>query len=59
VEQGHQSVLLCHLANIAWRMGNVRLKFDPASETFPQSPDANRLLKRPQYRAPWIVPERV
>ncbi|MCP5524403.1 MAG: Gfo/Idh/MocA family oxidoreductase [Verrucomicrobiales bacterium] len=56
VEQGHQSVLLCHLANIAWQAGNPRLVFDAQTETFPDSPEANRLLKRPAYRAPWLVP---
>ncbi len=59
VEQGHQSVLLCHLANIAWRVGNTKLRFDPASETFPESSEANRLLKRERYRAPWVVPDSV
>jgi predicted dehydrogenase len=59
VEQGHQSVILCHLANIAWRAGNARLRFDAQSESFPESPEANRLLRRASYRAPWIVPETV
>jgi predicted dehydrogenase len=59
VEQGHQSVLLCHLANIAWQAGNPRLIFDAETETFRDSPEANRLLKRPAYRAPWVVPEPV
>lgn len=59
VEHGHQSVLLCHLANIAWRMGNTKLVFDAATESFPATPEANRFLKRPSYRAPWIIPESV
>ena len=59
VEQGHQSVLLCHLANIAWRTGNRKLVFDAKSESFPDAPDANQFLKRPSYRAPWTVPEQV
>ena len=57
VEQGYQSVLLCHLANIAWRMGNRKLEFDPKTETFPETPEANRFLRRTSYRPPWIVPE--
>ena len=56
VEKGHQSTLLCHLANIAWRTGNRTLAFDAATESFPESPDANRFLKR-AYRPPWVVPE--
>lgn len=58
LEKGHASTLLCHLANIAWRTGNRTLAFDAASESFPDAPDANRLLKR-AYRAPWTVPEEV
>src|ERR1051326_101004 len=59
VEQGYQSVLLCHLANASWRAGNVKLSFDPSGETFPQPPEVNRFLKRATYRSPWIVPEKV
>jgi len=35
-----------------------KLDFDGATETFPSSPEANRLLTR-QYRAPFAVPEKV
>ena len=59
VEQGHQSVLLSHLANIAWRAGNVKLRYDADSESFRENPEANRHLRRASYRAPWIVPEQV
>jgi predicted dehydrogenase len=59
VEQGHQSVLLCHLANIAWRAGNQKLAFDAQSESFPETPGANRFLQRASYRAPWSVPAEV
>ena len=59
VEHGHQSVLLCHLANIAWRMGDTKLAFNARTESFPDTPEANRFLKRGSYRAPWIVPENV
>ena len=50
--------MLCHLANIAWRTGNRTLAFDPKTETFPDAPEANRLLKR-AYRTPWVVPDQV
>jgi predicted dehydrogenase len=59
VEQGHFSVMLCHLANIACRIGNRRLAFDAKSESFPETPEANRYLKRSAYRAPWIIPDQV
>lgn len=59
VEQGHYSVLLCHLANIAGRVGNRKLIFDARTETFTDCPEANRFLKRAVYREPWVVPEKV
>ncbi|MBN2506516.1 MAG: Gfo/Idh/MocA family oxidoreductase [Verrucomicrobia bacterium] len=58
-EQGHASVLLCHLANIAWRTGNQKLAFDPQTESFPGEPAANALLKRARYREPYVLPEAV
>ncbi len=58
VEQGHQSALLCHLVNIAWRAGRGSLAFDPPTESFPNAPEANQFLKR-KYREPWVVPDRV
>ncbi len=58
VEIGHQSVLLCHMANISYRVGNQRLVFDPKSESFSHNDKANTFLKR-EYRAPWVVPEQV
>lgn len=58
VETGHQSVLLCHLANIAYRVGNQKLEFDPQGESFKNCDEANKYLKR-QYRQPWVVPDKV
>jgi len=58
VKQGHYSTMLCHLANISYRVGNKKLTFDAASETFNDAPEANRFLKR-TYRTPWVVPETV
>ncbi len=58
VEVGHQSVLLCHLANISYRVGNKQLEFDPKSETFTNCDQANMYLKR-EYREPWVVPDKV
>ncbi|MBI5384831.1 MAG: Gfo/Idh/MocA family oxidoreductase [Verrucomicrobia bacterium] len=59
VEHGHNSVLLSHLANAAWRAGNTKLVFDAKTESFPETADANRFLKRASYRAPWVVPEKI
>jgi len=58
VEVGHQSVLLCHLANISYRVGNKQLEFDPKTETFTNCDQANMYLKR-EYREPWVVPDKV
>jgi len=45
------SHVTCHAAAIAMRLGR-KLRFDPASESFPDDPDANRLRSRAR-RAPW------
>jgi predicted dehydrogenase len=58
VEQGHYSVMLCHLANISYRVGNQKLTLDPKTESFVNAPDANKYLKR-TYRAPWVIPDKV
>ena len=58
VEQAHISMVLCHLANISYRVGNRKLKFDGETETFLNDAEANRYL-RAVYRKPWAVPEKV
>lgn len=57
IEEGHMSTALCHLANISYRTGR-KLVFDPATEKFPGDKEANAYLTR-QYRAPYVLPERV
>ncbi|MBL7185300.1 MAG: Gfo/Idh/MocA family oxidoreductase [Phycisphaerae bacterium] len=58
VEQAHHSMVLCHLANISYRVGNRKLRFDGETETFVNDAEANKYLKA-NYRQPWIVPEKV
>jgi len=58
VEIGHKSVLLCHMANISYRVGNLKLEFNPQTERFTNCDEANTYIKR-KYREPWIVPENV
>ena len=58
VEIGQHSVMLCHLANISYQVGNQKLALDPQTETFTNCNEANALLKR-TYRKPWVVPENV
>ncbi len=58
VEIGHLSVLPFHISNISYRVGNQRLQFDPATESFTNCDEANQYLKR-QYRSGWAIPENV
>jgi myo-inositol 2-dehydrogenase / D-chiro-inositol 1-dehydrogenase len=51
VEIGHRVSTLCHLGNIALRLGR-KLKWDPAAERFEKDDQANELLARPM-RSPW------
>ena len=53
VEIGHRVSTVCHLANIAIRLGR-KLKWDPAAERFPDDPAANALCARP-LRQPWTL----
>jgi predicted dehydrogenase len=50
-EIGHRSTSVCHLGNIAMRLGR-KLRWDPAAERFIDSDEANQMLARPM-RSPW------
>ena len=58
VEEVHLSMTLCHLANISYRVGNRKLKFDGKTETFVGDTEADKYLKA-SYRKPWVVPDKV
>ena len=58
VEEGHRSMVFCHMANIAYRVGNRKLRFDSKTESFVDDAEANKLLKA-NYREPWIIPDNV
>jgi len=51
IETGCRSVTVCHLGNIAYRLGRP-LKWDPQREVFISDSKANRLLSR-AMRSPW------
>jgi len=51
VEIGYRSVTVCHLGNIAMRLGRP-LKWDPQAEKFVGDEAANQLISKPM-RAPW------
>ncbi len=48
IEEGHKSTRLCHLGNIAYRVGRV-LRFDAKTEGIIDDAEANKLLGR-SYR---------
>ncbi len=50
-EAGHRSATVCHIGNIAMRLGR-RLQWDPHAERFAGDDEANAMLSRPT-RAPW------
>jgi hypothetical protein len=54
---GHLSTSLCHLGNIATRLGRS-LEFDSEKEEFVGDTEANALVGRP-YRDHWGTPRRV
>ncbi len=59
IDKGHLSSSLCHLANIAVRLGRS-LRFDPDKEVFLGDAAASRLLSR-KYRdgGQWAIPKGV
>ena len=57
IEEGHKSTRLCHLGNIAYRVGRV-LRFDASTETIADDAEANGLLSR-TYRKGFVLPEKL
>ena len=57
VLEGHMSASICHLCNIAYRVGRT-VVFDTETETFVGDEEAQRYVSR-EYREPFIVPDRV
>ncbi len=55
IEEGHQSSALCHLGNIAYRLGR-KLQINPSTESFVNDPEADAMLTR-DYRTPFVVPK--
>ncbi|MBT3201408.1 MAG: Gfo/Idh/MocA family oxidoreductase [Phycisphaerales bacterium] len=52
-EVGHRCSSISHIGNIAMDLGKT-LKWDPKKETFPEEPNANRMLITPM-RKPWSL----
>jgi len=53
IEEGHKSTRLCHLGNIAYRLGRA-LRFDAKTETITGDEEANKLLGR-TYRKGYAI----
>jgi len=53
VEEGHQTMVMCHLANISTKLGRT-LRWDSAKEEVIGDKEANQLLTKP-YRKPWTL----
>ena len=53
VDIGHRVSTVCHLANIAIKLGR-KLTWDPERECFPSDDQANQLLSR-TMRSPWSL----
>jgi len=58
VEIGHLSAALCHLGNIATRVGRT-LHFNPKTEQIEGDEEANRLVRRTYRDGHWAVPKGV
>ncbi len=55
VEIGHRSATVCHLGNIAVRLGKKKVfAWDPTKERFTNDDEANAMLSR-AMRAPWQI----
>ena len=52
VETAHRSITICHLGNIAMRLGRAKLKWDSVQEQILDDAEAAKMLSRP-YREPW------
>jgi len=57
IEEGYMSTVLVHLANISYRLGRT-VEFDAENLTCKGDAEATAMLTR-QYRAPFVVPEKV
>lgn len=54
VETAHRSITVCHLGNIAMRLGRDKLRWDPEKEQIMDDAEASKMLSR-EYRDPWTL----
>lgn len=58
IEIGHLSASLCHLGNIATRIGRT-LEFDPSEERIKNDNEAHKLIRREYRSGHWAAPKNV
>lgn len=58
IKEGFHSCAVMHLGNIAYRLGRT-LEFDPENMKFVNDKEADALISRAEYRAPYIIPDKV
>ena len=58
IETGHLSAGICHLGNIATRVGRT-IRFDPTSERVVGDEEADQLIRRTYREGHWAVPKGV
>ncbi len=56
IREGFYSCAVVHLGNISYRLGRT-LEFDPVKMKFINDPEADAMLTRRQYRAPFVIPD--
>jgi predicted dehydrogenase len=54
-ETGHRSITPGHLGMLSEALGGRRLRWDPKNEKVIGDDEADRLLKKVEYRAPWSL----
>ncbi|MFN8002952.1 MAG: hypothetical protein U0X75_18275 [Acidobacteriota bacterium] len=57
IEIGHNSMIACHLANIAFR-AKRRVNWDVENEKVIGDPEAQKLVSK-EYRTPWKLTEQL
>ena len=58
IEDGHLSTAMSHYGNIAYRTKKT-LDIDPATGNIRNDTEAKALMRREEYRSPWVIPETI
>lgn len=58
IKDGVYSCIVIHLGNISYRLGRS-LDFDPEKMEILNDPEANAMMSREEYRAPFVIPDKV